>query len=916
MNFKNLLFIVFMIFGQSSVLVGMKPPAGRHKPAAKKQAPAKRVSQAQPNQAGQTPEGKSPKVVRGKSQRVVRVEAVTPGVNAGGQPSFAAVADAPNAEATTPTLQDATTSLAKPGSPLDFGPDLAEQGNTPQPDQARTTPTSRPGSPLTVDPTQKRTTPQSGDQKKGDQKKVAKDPKTLRYPMTTPVPQQPQQLSGVQPKGSSSSSPGVTSTPKNPVQAKVSIDLPFFIGLANSMPPYPAAQETKEVFFEKLIKNKYFKYLYNYIQGILPKYIAAKRNQLNTKKLWIDGNMPQFLLADTGEDFKPEFYVQKVVFPGDAVVYQWGDLHGGLHSLVNMLTDLCNKGVIDNKFKILQPNVRFMFLGDFVDRGMYGIETWSLLMLLEFANPGRIFQIRGNHEDIDYNLQESNSFGAEVQAKFSNPEVMLKCMREVYDVLPVAIFLNGKYLCCHGGNDLAYCSKKLLECKGSVKKDSVKYELLTNENYNIGVICSQLSEQVRRDIVASLLSHTYRHFYTSLKAVYFDATDYYRNIVEPVLGLINSFLNLVSSNTQTVDNKMADSTVEALRTRAASRRAQLNQMIGHVRDHEEKEPKKYIKQVQDVIQALRDAIPEFFNDIKTLFKIYQTQVFSQLHKKLVEQATAIVVGELQKAEAPEDVSAVFERLANIHTELAQKSGLHFDMKSLAALEASYNTCMENEAVKRFHGLCDQVNYINALEEKQALSKMLFDMLSVTKREDLAGLAKRYDVDLNKLKPFLCGDQYAVLDHFFTCHVASAPKDTGEIGFLWHDYACDKKEPAVQIEAARYRLGYDLTQEAMKVLGIQTVIRAHQHYDPMHKLICNSGGVACLWDFSNKHDMFELKPGMVCTLQVAHSSYNYNYPEFTCDCIARLTIKDGIMEKIRLSPCYGNISLEKLRASDI
>ena len=64
-----------------------------------------------------------------------------------------------------------------------------------------------------------------------------------------------------------------------------------------------------------------------------------------------------------------------------------GDIHGQFHDLMELFATGDDA-----------PRTAYLFLGDFVDRGFYSVETFLLLLALKVRFPDRVTLVRGNHE--------------------------------------------------------------------------------------------------------------------------------------------------------------------------------------------------------------------------------------------------------------------------------------------------------------------------------------------------------------------------------------------------------------------------------------------------------------------------------------------------------------------------------------
>jgi serine/threonine-protein phosphatase 6 catalytic subunit len=94
------------------------------------------------------------------------------------------------------------------------------------------------------------------------------------------------------------------------------------------------------------------------------------------------------------------------------------------------------------------PNSRYVFLGDYVDRGYNSVETLELLLCLKLKYPGHITLLRGNHESRQISL--SYGFYEEIMRKYGNTNPW-RYFTEVFDYFSIAAIIEGKIFCIHGG---------------------------------------------------------------------------------------------------------------------------------------------------------------------------------------------------------------------------------------------------------------------------------------------------------------------------------------------------------------------------------------------------------------------------------------------------------------------------------
>jgi len=93
------------------------------------------------------------------------------------------------------------------------------------------------------------------------------------------------------------------------------------------------------------------------------------------------------------------------------------------------------------------PEANYLFLGDYVDRGKQGLETFVLLMAYKVKYPENFFLLRGNHECAA--ITRIYGFYDECKRRFST-RVWKQCC-DVFNCLPLAATVSDKIFCVHGG---------------------------------------------------------------------------------------------------------------------------------------------------------------------------------------------------------------------------------------------------------------------------------------------------------------------------------------------------------------------------------------------------------------------------------------------------------------------------------
>lgn len=138
------------------------------------------------------------------------------------------------------------------------------------------------------------------------------------------------------------------------------------------------------------------------------------------------------LITSTKSLFDSEEIMLNLQFPIVVV----GDIHGNLYDLIRIF-DKCG----------YPPETKYLFLGDYVDRGSHSIEVLLLLFALKNKFPEHIYMLRGNHET----LRISKAYGLYQECKNKYNKDLFYQFNILFMSLPITALINNSIFCVHGG---------------------------------------------------------------------------------------------------------------------------------------------------------------------------------------------------------------------------------------------------------------------------------------------------------------------------------------------------------------------------------------------------------------------------------------------------------------------------------
>ncbi|VDK83990.1 unnamed protein product [Litomosoides sigmodontis] len=172
----------------------------------------------------------------------------------------------------------------------------------------------------------------------------------------------------------------------------------------------------------------------NLLMKLLNCITIDSRNRKVVNDVLRDVNVIERVIASSIEIFQNECSLLEVTVP----LHICGDIHGQFVDLLRIFQQ-CGR----------PPYERYLFMGDYVDRGPNSLEVICLLLVLKIRFPAKIFLLRGNHECSLINY--AYGFRDELEERFQDGNLLWIKFQDLFNWLPFAAYVGKRILCMHGG---------------------------------------------------------------------------------------------------------------------------------------------------------------------------------------------------------------------------------------------------------------------------------------------------------------------------------------------------------------------------------------------------------------------------------------------------------------------------------
>jgi diadenosine tetraphosphatase ApaH/serine/threonine PP2A family protein phosphatase len=298
-----------------------------------------------------------------------------------------------------------------------------------------------------------------------------------------------------------------------------------------------------------------------------------------------------------------------------------GDIRGNYDSLTKIL----------NSIGLPSQNNIILFNGDIVDGGNYQLLCWVTILLYRYFYPKALFINKGNHEDIFVN--RDYKFIHYYETNYSS---YLRRIRDVYNVLPIALNYDKKLFAVHGGLPI---KKTMLEDGITMNTFNKDYKRkLYNSTTKYFKLFPTTEEKYDEDILNMIWSDPFfdisedKFKFAELRQVKKTIEDEMADYMKPFNGFmkntikVDKFINLKKeidlANFRDKGNKHrkeVDLSVPELKKKYNSYKSEMIKLLKLI-----EEEKKNIEELNQrewkvyTINELRNIIPTMFDDFNII----------------------------------------------------------------------------------------------------------------------------------------------------------------------------------------------------------------------------------------------------------------------------------------------------------